>query len=91
MFNFATINDPDFEAFVRIYNLTPFLSIQRTCEVAGFGKTKLYGLNAQGKLIVRDIAGKKGVFASELYDLLKSAEASKDIGRPGRRNQTRTA
>lgn len=91
MFNFATINDPNFEAFVRVYNLTPFLSIQRTCEVGGFRKTKLYELNAEKKLIIRDIAGKKGVFASDLYDLLKSAEASKDIGRPRRGNQTRTA
>ena len=75
MFNFAKIADPDFEAFVRVYDLPPFLSLTRVCKIAGFGKTKLYELNAAGKLTIRNIEGKRGVFATEVFAYLKTAKA----------------
>ena len=73
MFNFELINDPEFEAFIRIYNLSPFVPIPRTCEVLKKGRTSLYKLHKERKLTIRDLAGTSGVFASEIYTLLKSA------------------
>lgn len=76
MFNFATIADPNFEAFVRVYNLPPFVPLKRVCEVAGIGRTKLYDLHAEKRLVIRNMAGKRGVFATEIYALIKGAPAT---------------
>jgi len=73
MFNFAKIADPDFEAFVRTYGLPPFLELKRVCTVVNVGRTKLYELHAEGKLTIRNVSGKRGVFATEVFQLLKDA------------------
>lgn len=73
MFNFAMLNDPDFEAFIKYYDLEPFVSLQRTCEVCNFSRPTLYVMHKKEKLIIRDIAGKRGVFATEIYALFKDA------------------
>lgn len=75
MFNFATISNPDFEAFVRVYNLPHFVPLKRVCEICGFGRTKLYELHSEGKLVIRNMSGKRGVFATEVYELIKGAAA----------------
>jgi hypothetical protein len=81
MLDFSKVaGDPGFEAFVRVYNLPAFVPLKRVCEVGGFGRTKLYELNSTKKLVIRDLEGKRGVHAAELYWFLSGAPAAE--GRP---------
>jgi hypothetical protein len=73
MLNFAKIADPDFEAFVHTYNLPHFVELKRVCEVVNIGRTKLYELHGKGKLVIRNIEGKRGVFATDIFQLFKDA------------------
>jgi hypothetical protein len=65
-----------FEEFVRTFDVPAFVPVARVCELAGFGKSKLYELNARNQLPVRKLGGSAGVLAKDLYDFLNQLPAA---------------
>jgi hypothetical protein len=57
-----------FEDYVRTFNLTPLVSIKRSCQIANMGVTKLYDLVGKGEISIVKDGRRSNIPAQQLYD-----------------------
>jgi hypothetical protein len=60
-----------FEDYVRTFNLAPFVSVRRSCEISNVGLTKLYELVDKGEISIVKDGRRSNIPVQQLYDRYK--------------------